>query len=1243
MGIMCGLFFRRHSFACLGLLFFLWGNFSRINAQNNVLALDGVDDYVSLPATNGMLNQTSGSIGFDVRLQSVGRAMTLLAVGDQNNEEVCFHVDVLADGTLAVVGRTGNGEYALCQWSTTFRFEVWQWYRVSVVQNGSGVRAYIDGLPIAMQRAGVCALEADPGAWFADLTSADTISLGAKVSAQHQTFAHAHVHIDGVILWNQALSAFDVDRYGKGILSLSNSSVKLRYDFQSGMPDDLSGNQNEGALENGALVIDEPAQLGNTNVLCLDGSNDYMDLPVAPFRQLRRGSLLMWVKFDSLEGRQALFSMVDPSHEHRYFAIQKTKDNRLSVGLKNQRFPGFLFNRESRSFRFQQDAWYQVGITQSDEGVKVYVNGAPVSMERGKMKHGEIDRKGWFHHVPHGSRVTLGGLRNRSGGVHAHVRLDKVQVWKRGLSPAEMQLNYIQRADLNDSDLLAYYDFEVEDGSDSSGNGHHGTLFGGTTKLDALLVNPLVDNGVICFDGIDDLGSLRPDMFVDQTSGTVSMWVKYNSITSVSDVLFSVTQLSDNYRYLKIQRLGSRNSLLFVARHSSSGYNVIQETTTFDFDVGVWYHLAVVQDGTHPKIYVNGEEAAIANVTGIGEANRGAWFDAVPGGDTVSLGAAYKVGGQLYADSCLDNLAIWDRPLTAEEVYQEYRGSLDHEEASLLAFYDFNDEGIFDRTGNENHGTLIGANFGSEEIDREQPTEDNVIALDGVNDYVTLHPDAIADHTEGAVTFFAQLRSLGSPMTLYSVCSSADPLDCLQLTVQSSGTLRAEHSNASGVDMCFETVARLDVSTWYHLSMVREGNQIKLFVNGREEPTFTCSSGPDVALWNNDVVAADRVTIGARLLSSSTYTGFAHAYIDDFMIWSRPLSNSEVNDAAIGILDLEDPGLEGLYRFNLGQVIDETGNGNDGVAHGAAFEEFGDTTAVFDNNVVALNGVDGFLNIPAGDLLAQETGAISFWVKSARTNETECLFSVTTAGSSSGYFQVHKTAGGYLQILADDGAAQTMNVKSIRGNLTPIDFWVHLTLRQDGSGVQAVVNGLSVDLISELPIGTQNDSAWFHTASGDTVAFGAAHLDVDRYFAAVCLDEVKIWDRPLSRAEILGNFTKLDKSSENQGLLVCYNFNNGMATDESGLGNDGLPGASAGFVRDTLRFPICIDRRWNESICFYGERGYLYQVQSSLRWGNWFNLWDVIEGAGAPISIPVPDEYNRRRAYRVIVTVPTLP
>ena len=124
---------------------------------------------------------------------------------------------------------------------------------------------------------------------------------------------------------------------------------------------------------------------------------------------------------------------------------------------------------------------------------------------------------------------------------------------------------------------------------------------------------------------------------------------------------------------------------------------------------------------------------------------------------------------------------------------------------------------------------------------------------------------------------------------------------------------------------------QIDNNQWNHLTAVKSGNYIKLYVNGI---TSDSTNLPSQAYTDNDAA----IVMGGTFESGSETINL----LDEIRLWSRALGSDEIESIMNTELYGDEQGLVGYWNFNEGQgniVNDLTSNSNDGQLHGAGWSE----------------------------------------------------------------------------------------------------------------------------------------------------------------------------------------------------------------------------------------------------------------------------------------------------------------
>lgn len=124
-----------------------------------------------------------------------------------------------------------------------------------------------------------------------------------------------------------------------------------------------------------------------------------------------------------------------------------------------------------------------------------------------------------------------------------------------------------------------------------------------------------------------------------------------------------------------------------------------------------WHHVAVVQDGVEPKLYVDGESVAITRTTSTTPAS---WFKACAGIDAGSIGAFEGNGDASLTQEFkgyISQVKVWgsattatDTALTATQIKKAYTGA---SVGTVFNSWDLDGDALDDGSGADN-GTIVG-------------------------------------------------------------------------------------------------------------------------------------------------------------------------------------------------------------------------------------------------------------------------------------------------------------------------------------------------------------------------------------------------------------------------------------------------------------------------------------------------------------------------------------------------------
>jgi hypothetical protein len=357
------------------------------------------------------------------------------------------------------------------------------------------------------------------------------------------------------------------------------------------------------------------------------------------------------------------------------------------------------------------------------------------------------------------------------------------------------------------------------------------------------------------------------------------------------------------------------------------------------------------------------------------------------------------------------------------------------------------------------------------------------------------------------------------------------------------------HMNGNGDDNLEYDDIPADV--WIHHAVVKAADQLTYYRNGIEASSGTFTQAldfPQPLYFGGDNTARE----------GENWAGL----MSDVSIYNRALHAGEVMFLAGQRATPVDPGTEGLAAFYAleNDVLDSSGNGNDGTVVGAATFVEGPAdygmAMDFDGESYVDCGSDASLNLP-GPFSA------AIWIRPNANSANTCPLSKADSGAAGWSWQ--------LRWGWNEGKGTTMGWQFNAGGSTwiwvgelPEDEWSHIAASHDGATVTCYLNGEGVESLSMGAI------------TGGPTAPLLIGSDGWRDDWIGAIDEVAIYGRALSDGEVrylVGYRAPVDPGTEN---LVAYYPLDDDANDASGNNNHGTlfgnPQWVAGKIDGALDF-----------------------------------------------------------------------
>jgi hypothetical protein len=221
--------------------------------------------------------------------------------------------------------------------------------------------------------------------------------------------------------------------------------------------------------------------------------------------------------------------------------------------------------------------------------------------------------------------------------------------------------------------LIGWWKFDEGTGTtayDSAGD-NDGTVTGATWTIGQI-------DGALSFDGTNDYVSVSSPASLDDLplhNMTVCAWI-YDKNTSGTTwgTITGCYAYNNGWSFRTYSNSGGDRSLYFQVPHSSGEYDKWANYWSSDGTIiaNTWHHVAAVWDGSTKtaKLYIDGAEPSYQTTNpGVGAYNSDA-------SRNKEIGRIPHVGGIQYFNGVIDDVRIYDRALSAWEIWELYQAGL---------------------------------------------------------------------------------------------------------------------------------------------------------------------------------------------------------------------------------------------------------------------------------------------------------------------------------------------------------------------------------------------------------------------------------------------------------------------------------------------------------------------------------------------------------------------------------------
>ena len=209
----------------------------------------------------------------------------------------------------------------------------------------------------------------------------------------------------------------------------------------------------------------------------------------------------------------------------------------------------------------------------------------------------------------------------------------------------------------------------------------------------------------LSFDGVDDYVNLDAHIgdYQDLSTGTLSVWIKKES-TGSAGIFFSSSDGGDTYSSMYFAKMPDEKIKIRISQNDTSKL-YWNSDSVLPFG---WHHFAYTTDSSGHCAYLDG--VPLTGSYTVGSPSTSAFFSHIPDQDTMRIGNLHNRNkDDWHWNGLIDEVAIFNRALSAEEIRANMHKRLSGDEPGLVGYWDF-DEGegqiVYDLSGNGNHGQL---------------------------------------------------------------------------------------------------------------------------------------------------------------------------------------------------------------------------------------------------------------------------------------------------------------------------------------------------------------------------------------------------------------------------------------------------------------------------------------------------------------------------------------------------------
>lgn len=674
-------------------------------------------------------------------------------------------------------------------------------------------------------------------------------------------------------------------------------------DMPGGQVNDTSGNGNNGSQVNMASsTAYVPGAIGQA--LNFDGTNDYLLLPnTAGLNVASAFTLSAWIySEDPSAGSIQRIVSLSPSESggiEKYSMYVQSNQFKTVIRLNGADYITSTVYSDSDYLRRR---WRNVVMVYDGSQILMYSDGEGV---------GQRTQSGTLADAS--TNPLRIGAFGPTFGQYFKGKVDDVRIYNRALSLDEIKQLYQLGATTKfaitpkptnaaggiNNGLVGYWTFDGKDMpgglvKDISGQGNDGSERNMATST---MYVPGAIGQALKFDAADDVIQIPDSSSVrlSNSDWAISFWARTSTTSSNNLQIVSKRADANNKEYEIFLRPTGNFDVVVQVETSDSGEDANSVNNVWSLNT--WNHFVVIMNTTtmNPRFFVNGAEVGVESDTITTQPTA----SAAP----VNIGGR-KITGSPYYDGTLDDIRMYNRMLSSDEVKQLYQLGATTKIATtpkptsavgginngLVGEWTFDGKDMFngqimDVSGNSNNGSMINMSTGTSRVAGQIG---QALQFDGSNDEARIPQSALypSGNAERSIAFWFNAGAFDTGIGRVLLTYAEVPAAGRDFSFCAEDRAVSLTFNAHRIITPKNT---LNVGEWHHVVAVvppgtTQTSGIKMYLDGNLA-TVTTEQGSAQTL---NTVQSD------IYIASETGAGFGNAKIDDLRIYNRAISSDEV-------------------------------------------------------------------------------------------------------------------------------------------------------------------------------------------------------------------------------------------------------------------------------------------------------------------------------------------------------------